>query len=144
MSMWRLKMGIGYFVLLVCSCSGTEDGQTKEPVVVEQKVPDAPGGDAGETTPKAAGSGDAGHAAKTLTPSQPENEKKPPVAVADDAGAMVVTTGALNVRKEGSSKGAVVRTLKKGEKVRPVNCAKGWCKLSDGEFVGQKFLAPTK
>ena len=139
-------------VLTTWACSGDDEQKPKEPVAAEQdtnKVPDNPGSP-GETAAKPAGEGQANADAAAATPppaAEPEKSTPPTEAVATPAGAggeMVVKAGALNVRKGPGTKHAVVRTLKKGEKVAPQSCEKNWCKLAENEYVSKKYLKEAK
>lgn len=115
-------------VMALTACAG-DDAAPKEPVEEgTPAIPDTPGGEAAE---KPAGAGQAG-------------EAKAPAAKAEAApaapGERTVATGALNVRSAPGMSSNVVRVLKGGERVKPISCEKGWCKLAEGEFVGEKNL----
>jgi hypothetical protein len=138
------------------SCSGDDNQAPKEPVAAEQdtnKVPDNPGtsGEAAATKPAGAGQANADQAAMPATPekSTPDtaaaaNTTPTPQEKAAAEGEMMVKAGALNVRKGPGTKNPVVRTLKRGEKVSPMSCDKGWCKLADNEYVSKKYLTKGK
>lgn len=141
-----LRFCAALLLTMAWSCSGDDDQAPKEPVATEApaKVPDSPG-DAGQTTEKPAGEGQAAETPpaveKSTAPAvEPVKETAAPAA----AGDMVVKAGALNVRSGAGMKNAVVRVLKKGEKVSPQSCDKGWCKLAEGEFVSKKYLGAAK
>jgi N-acetylmuramoyl-L-alanine amidase len=140
-----LRLGLFLSLLLTSWACSDEPETPKEPVAAEQKVPDNPGGEAGEAAAKAAGAGQA-DAAAPAPAAEPEKsvaaEPAPAPAPAEKAaaGEMVVKAGALNVRNGPGTKHAVVRTLKRGETVSPVSCDKGWCKLAENEYVSKKYL----
>ena len=135
-------------VMLSWSCSGSED-QPKEAVAADGKMPDAPGdgmkpaGEGAAASPEAAAAAAAAAAAPAPAPSA---ELAPPPAPTETAaqggaGSLKVKVGKLNVRTGPGTKFKVARTLKKGDVVSPVSCAKSWCKLGEKEFVSKKFLS---
>ena len=127
--MLRSFVCVAVMALPVVACSG--DPAPTDPVVAgDAAIPDAPGS-SGETTEKPAGEGQAGEAAAVAAP------KKAEASASDEK---IVAAGALNVRNAPTMTGAVVRTLSKGAKVQATNCAKGWCQIGEGEFVGAKHL----
>lgn len=138
-----LRLCAVLMLMLTWSCSGDEKA-AEEPVApaADAKLPDSPG-DAGQTAEKPAGEGQANADAppppveKSTSPAAEVKEAAPAPAA---AGEMTVNAGALNVRSGPGTKNGVVRVLKKGEKVSPASCDKGWCKLGEGEFVSKKYL----
>jgi uncharacterized protein YgiM (DUF1202 family) len=121
--------------LALSACASDEVATSQEPVANEAPpvIPDAPG-DAGETSPKPAGQGQAGEVA--ATPQAPAAAAPAPAAVGDKT----VVPGALNVRSGPGMDQPVVRTIPKGAKVQTQSCALGWCKIGESEYVGSKHL----
>jgi hypothetical protein len=120
------------------SCSGDEPQEAVQPAGGEGSVavPDTPG-DPGETAEKPAGEG--------LANGTPEEAASQAAAAQKEAKAstgdrVVAGASAVNVRSGPGMSHGVVRVVKQGEKVAVVECAKGWCKLAEGEFVAGKFL----
>ncbi len=121
-------------ILLMSSMSACTNGKSagsSEVVAPDNdaiKVPDAPGV-AGTTPDKIAGEGTAAPQAALQSP-----DKKEKLATT------ATTSSELNVRKGPGMSQEVVRILKKGEKVQILTCKSSWCQISEGEFVGEKFL----
>ena len=149
-----LRLGlVAALSFLGWSCSGDEE-KASEPVANEEgggKLPETPGADAG--APGALPGAEDPAAAGALGNVNPSQEPAPaPQAGGADYNAQaaapaaegatdhVVKVGALNVRKGPGTKHAVVRTLKKGEKVQSWGCKKNWCKIGEGEYVSKKYL----
>lgn len=124
-------------LMLSWSCSG-DDKAAEEPVkpAEESKIPDSPGEPAPAPAEAPAETAAEPPAAveKSTSPGEVKEIGTP------GGGEMTVTAGALNVRSGAGMKNGVVRVLKKGEKVATQGCAKGWCKLGEGEFASAKYL----
>lgn len=130
-----VRLGLAAALVLTLTACAGDDAAPKEPVdEASPVIPDSPG-DGGETAEKPAGAGQAGAAAEAGAKPAAKVE-----AVPAAPGERTVATGALNVRSGASMTSSVVRVLKGGERVKPVSCEKGWCKLAEGEFVGEKNL----
>ena len=147
-----LRLGlVAALSFLGWSCSGDEE-KTAEPVASEEgggKLPETPGADAeapgalpGAEDPAAAGALGNVNPSQEPAPQAGGTDYTNEPASAAPAGATdhVVKVGSLNVRKGPGTKHAVVRTLKKGEKVQSWGCQKNWCKIGEGEYVSKKFL----
>ncbi len=135
-----LRLCAVLMLMLTWSCSGDEKA-AEEPVkpAEEAKIPDSPGDAAAAQPAEAPPAETAAEPPAEVEKSTSPGEVKE-VGTPAAGGDMTVTAGALNVRSGAGMKNGVVRVLKKGEKVATQGCAKGWCKLGEGEYASAKYL----
>jgi uncharacterized protein YgiM (DUF1202 family) len=150
----EMMLRLGLVAMLAAaswSCSGDEE-QPKEPVTTEPAaatLPDQPGSETTAEKPAGEGTADAQAPAPEATPeaapavetSQPNTEAAAAATPAGGGDEMVVRAGALNVRKGPGTKHAVVRVLKRGEKVQAQSCKGNWCQIGESEYVSKRHIA---
>ncbi|SDM51900.1 Mannosyl-glycoprotein endo-beta-N-acetylglucosaminidase [Fictibacillus solisalsi] len=85
---------------------------------------------------------------KYLTAAKPDSTSKPkPVPEPKTTTKYVKVSGALNLRKDATTKSAVIKTLKDGEKVTVYSESSGWAKIKVGSstgYVSTKYLTAAK
>ena len=137
-----LRLGAALALVTVWSCAGDGEVVGSEPASATHetaKIPDAPGSDTGEG-PAQASVGQVAATAAAAAEAPPPADAERSVQATGGQGLLVKVT-TLNVRQGPGTEHPVTRTLKKGDLVTPVGCERQWCKLSEGEFVAQKYLS---
>ncbi|MDM5337414.1 SH3 domain-containing protein [Fictibacillus enclensis] len=89
---------------------------------------------------------------KYLTATKPGSSSKPkpaptPAPEPKTTTKYVKVSGALNLRKDATTKSSVIKTLKDGEEVTVYSESKGWAKIKVGSstgYVSTKYLTATK